>query len=73
VQFHPGHADGQRVVHLTSHSLLVETLCGEAIELDREPDCAVICEECHTFALAAGGAPDEWTVTVATFELRAAA
>jgi hypothetical protein len=33
----------------------------------------VICEECHAFALEAGDDPDEWTVTVATFELRAAA
>jgi hypothetical protein len=74
VEFYPGHTEGSRVVHLTARSFLVEALCGGPVQLDGEPDIAVICEDCDRLGREAGGDPGEW-VSHAAFrvELRAAA
>jgi len=73
VEVYAGHVESTRVVHLTARSFLVESLCGEAVGLDGDPDVAVICEECHELAVAYGGDPESWVVAVEVFELRAAA
>jgi hypothetical protein len=73
VEFYAGHVEGMRIVHLTTRSFLVESLCGETVGVDGEPESAVICEECHALAVAAGGDPEAWTVVVAVNELRVAA
>jgi len=72
---HPyaGHVEGTRIVHLTARSFLVESLCGEVVGLDGEPDVAVICEECHALAVEAGGDHESWVALVEVVELRAAA
>jgi hypothetical protein len=74
VEFHAGHNEGSRIVHLTARSFFVEALCGEPVYLDGEPDIAVICEHCDRLGREAGGDPGAW-VTAATVrvELRAAA
>jgi hypothetical protein len=73
VEFYSGHVEGMRIVHLTTRSFLVESLCGETVGLDGEPESAVICEDCHSLAVAAGGDPESWLVTLEIIELRAAA
>lgn len=74
VEFYAGHIEGSRVVHLTARSFLVEALCGEAVQLDGEPDIAVICEDCDHLGREAGGDPGEWVTDAAVrVELRAAA
>lgn len=70
---YPGHLDGTRVVHLTTRSFLLEAVCGVSVELDGEPDGAVICEECDALAAEAGGDPTLWVVLPRPDELRAAA
>lgn len=72
MDYHAGHVEGTRIVHLTERSFLVEALCGEAVAIDGEPDVAVICEDCHALAVGAGGDPAAWVVLRAV-ELRAAA
>ena len=72
MDYHPGHVDDTRIVHLTERSFLVEALCGEAVGSDGEPDVAIICEDCHALAVAAGGDPAAWVV-LPVVELRAAA
>jgi hypothetical protein len=74
VEFYAGHIDGSRIVHLTTHSFLVEALCGESVHLDGEPDIAVICEDCDRLGREASGDPGEWVSGAAVrVELRAAA
>jgi hypothetical protein len=75
VEFYAGHVETSMTVHLTQSSFLTEALCGEPVELDGEPDLAVICEDCDRFACEAGGDPDGWVADVADvrLELRAAA
>ncbi len=51
---HAGHVDGTRIVHLTHTRLCAEGLCGETVELDGEPDLALICDECLELAVVAG-------------------
>jgi hypothetical protein len=52
----------------------VEALCGEPVQLDGEPDIAVICEDCDHLGREAGGDPGEWVTDAAVrVELRAAA
>jgi hypothetical protein len=72
VDYCPGHVEGTQIVHLTERSFLVEALCGETVGSDGEPDVAVICEDCHALAVAAGGDPAAWVV-LPVVELRAAA
>lgn len=74
VQFYAGHTEGSRIVHLTVRSFLVEALCGAPVEMDGEPDIAVICEECDRLGREAGGDPAEWLAGVTVrVELRVAA
>jgi hypothetical protein len=46
----PGHVDGERIVHLTHTSIVVEALCGVVVDSDGEPDLAVICDACLELA-----------------------
>jgi hypothetical protein len=74
MEFHAGHRDGSRTVHLTARLCLLEALCGETVALDGEPDGAVICEACHALAVEQGGDPESWVVfETTTVALRAAA
>ncbi len=75
VELYAGHVKTSRIVHLTQASFLTEAVCGEPVELDGEPDLAVICEDCDRLAREGGGDPDAWITTVADvrLELRAAA
>ena len=55
-------------------SFLAEALCGEPVQLDGEPDIAVICEDCDRLGREAGGDPAEWIAgATVRIELRAAA
>jgi hypothetical protein len=54
VLLHAGHLKGTRVVHLTHTTLVLEGLCGDAVDLHGEPDLAVICLECLELARAVG-------------------
>ena len=74
MEFYAGHTEESRIVHLTARSFLVEALCGEPLQLDGEPDIAVICEDCDRLGREAGGDPAEWVVgATVRVELRAAA
>jgi hypothetical protein len=74
MELYAAHVDGSRTVHLTARSFLVESLCGESVSLDGEPDVAVICDECDRLAREAGGDPESWvSVSVTEIELRVAA
>jgi hypothetical protein len=74
MELYAGHTGESRIVHLTTHSFLVEALCGEPVHLDGEPDVAVICEDCDRLGREAGGDHAEWvTGTAIRVELRAAA
>ncbi len=74
MEFYAGHTEGSRIVHLTARSFLVEALCGEPVDLDGEPDIAVICEDCDRLGREADGDPGEWVGgAVVRVELRAAA
>lgn len=74
VEFHPGHVECSRIVHLTARSFLMDALCGESVHLDGEPDIAVICEDCDRLGGEVGGDPGEWVTDAAVrVELRAAA
>ena len=72
MDYHPGHVDGTRIVHLTERSFLVEALCGEIVGIEGEPDVAIICDDCHALAMGAGGDPAAWVV-LQVVELREAA
>ena len=73
MEFYGGHLPNTRIVHLTARSFLLEAICGEPVEFDGEPECPVICEDCHAAALEAGGEPSSWMVELAVLELRPAA
>lgn len=60
----PGHREGGRTVHLTYTSLVEVALCGEVVDLDGEPDLAVICEDCLQLARAAGVDVSIWVAEV---------
>ena len=73
VNFYAGHIEGTRVVHLTARSFLVEAVCGEIVGFDGEPEIPVMCDECHSLAVAGGGDPSAWVVISDSVELRIAA
>lgn len=62
MELHAGYCDASRVVHLTSHTFLLESLCGETVSFAGEPAYAVICEDCHALGIEAGGDPESWVV-----------
>ena len=62
MELHVGYCDASRVVHLTSHTFLLESLCGETVSFAGEPADAVICEDCHALGIEAGGDPESWVV-----------
>ena len=73
VEVYAGYLGAARVVHLSGRSFFADALCGETVEFEGEPDGAVICDDCHELASAAGGEPSSWMVELVMLELRAAA
>ena len=74
MDFFAGHSESSRIVHLTRASFFTETLCGETVGFDGEPDLAVICDACDRLGREVGGDPDGWIAVAAVrVELRAAA
>ena len=75
----PGYVDGSVIVHLTHTTLSDEALCGEAVvDVDGEPDLAIVCEECDRIGREAGRDQDEWarlsrTLTLVDIPARVAA
>lgn len=53
--FQPGYLGEERIVHLTTTTLVAEALCGTTVDADGEPDLALLCEECDRLAAAAAG------------------
>ena len=56
----PGHIDGDRVVHLTHTTLMVEAVCGEPITHHGQPHDAVACSACFEIVLELGLDATEW-------------
>lgn len=70
----PGHIEGERTVHMTHTSLVAESLCGEQVSLDGEPDLATVCADCLELARAAGADVSAWArVEEVTHDLQLAA
>jgi hypothetical protein len=60
----PAHLAGTRIVHVTHTTLVVEALCGEAVDLHGEPDLPVICGDCLELARAARADISLWIAEV---------
>jgi hypothetical protein len=66
----PGYVDGSAIVHLTHTTLSDEALCGEAVvDVDGEPDLAIVCEECDRIGREVGQDQDEWARVSRTLTL----